>query len=53
MTLGFLLLLFQLHGYLHTAYPDDYGFSRDQHTHHHEEAERFNGEIGGVLRPPP
>jgi hypothetical protein len=53
MTLGFLLLLFQLHGYLHTAYPDDYGFSRDQHTHHHEEAERFNREIGDVLRPPP
>ena len=49
---GVLLLLFQLHGYFHTAYPDDYGFSRDQHMHHHEDAERFNREIGDVLRPP-
>ena len=49
---GVLLLLFQLHGYFHTAYPDEYGFSRDQHMHHHEDAERFNREIGDVLRPP-
>ena len=49
---GVLLLLFQLHGYFHTAYPDEYGFSRDQHMHHHEDAERFNREIGDALRPP-
>jgi hypothetical protein len=46
------LLLFQLHGYFHTTYPDAYGFSRDQHMHHHEDAERFNREIGDVLRQP-
>jgi hypothetical protein len=48
---GALLLLFQLHGYRHTAYPDDFGFSRDQHMHHHEEVERFNREAGEALRP--
>ncbi|TNF01088.1 MAG: HupE/UreJ family protein [Deltaproteobacteria bacterium] len=32
---GFLLMLMQLHGYLHTSAPDDYGFSEDNHSHHH------------------
>lgn len=36
---GFLLLLMQLHGYLHTAYPDEFGFSEDNHSHHHEDME--------------
>ncbi|MEZ4741065.1 MAG: HupE/UreJ family protein [Bdellovibrionota bacterium] len=34
---GFLLLLMQLHGYLHTSYPDEFGFSEDNHIHHHED----------------
>ena len=49
---GTLLLLFQLHGYLHTTYPDDLGFARDQHMRHHEDMDRFNREIGEALRPP-
>src|SRR5829696_4167505 len=52
LTAGALLLLFQLHGFIHTAYPEDLGFARDQHLHHHEDIERFNREIGDVLRPP-
>jgi hydrogenase/urease accessory protein HupE len=50
---GMLLLLFQLHGYIHTAYPDDLGFARDQHLHHHEDVERFNRGMGESLKPPP
>ncbi len=34
---GFLLFLMQLHGYLHTSDPDEFGFSRDGHYHHHLE----------------
>jgi hypothetical protein len=34
---GFMLLLMQLHGYLHTSHPDDFGFSEDNHIHHHED----------------
>lgn len=37
---GFMLLLMQLHGYLHTSNPDEYGFSRDEHIHHHEDIMR-------------
>ena len=36
---GFLLLLMQLHGYLHNAHPDELGFSEDNHLHHHEDME--------------
>jgi hypothetical protein len=50
---GMLLLLFQLHGYIHTAYPDDLGFARDQHLHHHEDVERFNRGMGESIKPPP
>lgn len=32
---GFMLLLMQLHGYLHHSNPDEFGFSRDEHYHHH------------------
>ena len=34
---GFLLFLMQMHGYLHTSYPDEFGFSKDEHLHHHED----------------
>jgi hydrogenase/urease accessory protein HupE len=36
---GILLFLFQMHGFLHTRYPDEFGFSEDAHYHSHE-AER-------------
>lgn len=32
---GFMLLLMQLHGYLHTSNPNEFGFSEDNHSHHH------------------
>lgn len=34
---GFMLLLMQLHGYLHNSNPDEYSFSKDNHIHHHED----------------
>jgi hydrogenase/urease accessory protein HupE len=34
---GLLLFLMQLHGYSHTAYPDDFGFSQDLHLHAHQD----------------
>jgi len=34
---GFILMLMQIHGYLHTSNPDDFGFSKDEHHHHHME----------------
>jgi hypothetical protein len=34
---GVLLLLFQLHGWLHTSYPDEFGFNEDAHHHVHED----------------
>ncbi|MBT3236888.1 MAG: HupE/UreJ family protein [Bdellovibrionales bacterium] len=37
---GFMLLLMQLHGYLHTTSPDDFGFSKDNHFHHHLDMKR-------------
>ncbi len=40
MLAGFMLLLMQLHGYLHTSNPDEFGFSEDNHIHHHSEMER-------------
>ncbi|MEQ1491243.1 MAG: HupE/UreJ family protein [Terricaulis sp.] len=36
MIAGSLLFLFQMHGWLHTQYPDSYGFSRDGHYHDHQ-----------------
>lgn len=32
---GFMLLIMQLHGYLHTTGPDEFGFAEDNHAHHH------------------
>lgn len=39
---GFMLLLMQLHGYLHTSSPDEYGFGEDNHIHHHMEIDKPN-----------
>lgn len=32
---GFLLFLMQMHGYQHTTNADEFGFSEDNHIHHH------------------
>jgi len=37
---GFMLLLMQLHGYLHTSNPDEFGFSKDNHIHHHMQLDK-------------
>lgn len=37
MMTGALLLLMQLHGYQHTAYPDDYPMNKDDHYHVHSD----------------
>lgn len=34
---GFLLFIMQMHGFLHTSNPDDFGFSSDNHIHAHED----------------
>jgi len=34
---GFLLLLVQLHGYLHTSSPDEFPINKDDHFHTHQE----------------
>ena len=49
---GSLLLLFQLHGYLHTSSPDAFGFSRDEHLHHHDDLERFGQGMRHLINPP-
>jgi hypothetical protein len=36
---GVLLFLFQMHGWLHTRYPDVFGFSYDAHYHAHQDME--------------
>ena len=40
MLAGFMLLLMQLHGYLHGSNPDELGFSEDNHIHHHMKMEQ-------------
>jgi hypothetical protein len=37
---GFMLLLMQLHGYLHTSNPEEFGFGEDNHVHHHMKLEK-------------
>ena len=36
---GVLFFLMQMHGYLHTVNPDEFGFSSDSHFHAHEDME--------------
>lgn len=35
---GLLLFVMQMHGYLHTRHPDEFGFNADGHAHAHEDA---------------
>lgn len=37
---GLMLFLMQMHGYLHGAYPEDFGFNEDGHTHSHEDMKK-------------
>ncbi len=39
MLAGFMLMLMQLHGYLHNANQDEFGFNSDEHFHIHQEME--------------
>ncbi len=39
---GFLLFLMQIHGYMHTSHPDEFGFSEDNHIHHHMDLYKKN-----------
>ena len=39
MFVGFMLLLMQLHGYLHTTNEEEFGFNRDEHSHIHMDME--------------
>ncbi|WP_309891276.1 HupE/UreJ family protein [Archangium sp.] len=36
---GLLLFLMQMHGYLHTRHPGDFGFNTEAHSHAHEHTE--------------
>ena len=45
MLAGFMLLLMQLHGYLHNANPDEFGLSKDNHIHHHMSLEKQKNKI--------
>ena len=40
MFLGFMLLLMQLHGYLHSTYEEEFGFNKDEHYHIHLDMEK-------------
>lgn len=39
MFAGFMLLLMQLHGYLHTTHEEEFGFNKDEHQHIHMDME--------------
>ncbi|MDK9692825.1 MAG: HupE/UreJ family protein [Sulfurimonas sp.] len=51
MFAGFMLLLMQLHGYLHTTNEEEFGFNKDAHTHIHLDmkAEESKQNIHGSL----
>lgn len=44
---GGLLLLMQLHGYQHTAYPDDFQLNQDDHEHIHQDMHRELSPLSG------
>ena len=39
MLLGFMLLLMQLHGYIHVKNQEEFGFNADEHSHIHMQME--------------
>ena len=44
MFAGFMLLLMQLHGYLHTVNEEEFGFNRDEHYHIHMDMQKAQQE---------
>jgi hypothetical protein len=44
---GALLFLMQMHGYLHTANPDEFGFPEDNHFHAHENMDSQQSDLMG------
>jgi hydrogenase/urease accessory protein HupE len=49
---GAMFFLFQMHGFLHTANPDEFGFPEDNHFHIHEAMEQDNALPGSEYRIP-
>lgn len=51
MFAGFMLLLMQLHGYMHTTNEEEFGFNRDEHYHIHVDmkAEETKQSVHGTL----
>ena len=47
---GFMLFLMQIHGYLHTSHPDEFGFSEDNHQHHHSDMEEKRNQFLQQMR---
>ena len=47
MVLGLLLLLMQLHGYLHSSNPDEFPLNKDDHQHTHEDMGVANSPLSG------
>lgn len=47
LLLGGLLFLMQLHGYQHTAYPDDFPLNKDDHHHTHEDMQKESSPLSG------
>jgi len=44
---GALLFMMQMHDYLHTANPDDFGFPEDNHFHAHEDMDSQSSDMFG------
>ncbi len=44
MFAGFMLLLMQLHGYLHNANQEEFGFNADEHFHIHQDMQGTNNQ---------
>lgn len=47
MVLGLLLLLMQMHGYLHSSNPDEFPLNKDDHQHTHEDMGVANSPLSG------
>lgn len=50
MFVGGLLLLMQLHGYQHSAYPDDFPLNKDDHSHVHEDMKKSESALSNYPR---
>jgi len=50
MFAGFMLLLMQLHGYIHTVNEEEFGFNRDEHYHIHLDMQKSQQEAKQKIR---